>query len=111
MPDTKLAPPAGAASPNGARQIPAPLLHEMESRFGCDFSKVKVHEDQRATMLGAAAYTMGLGSIFFAPGAFQPGTETGQQLIAHELSHVAQQRGVRPPDVAPGLVQVDAPKN
>lgn len=69
----------------------------MEPRFGHDFSGVRVHTDARAAesaeAVNAHAYTVGQ-DVVFAPGQYQPSTETGNALIAHELSHVLQQDGV-----------------
>ncbi len=66
----------------------------MESRFGQDFSGVRVHIDNKANQsakeLGASAYTKGK-DIVFATGEYAPGTREGQQRIAHELTHVVQQ--------------------
>ena len=68
----------------------------MEPRFGHDFSGVRVHTDARAAESAGAvtahAYTVG-EDVVFAPGQYQPSTERGNALIAHELSHVLQQEG------------------
>lgn len=68
----------------------------MEPRFGHDFSGVRVHTDARsgesAEAVNAHAYTVGQ-DVVFAPGQYQPSTEAGNALIAHELSHVLQQEG------------------
>lgn len=68
----------------------------MEPRFGHDFSGVRVHTDSRASesaqAVNAQAYTVGK-DVVFAPGQYQPATETGNALLAHELSHVVQQDG------------------
>lgn len=68
----------------------------MEPRFGHDFSGVRVHTDARAAesagAVNAHAYTVG-EDVVFAPGQYQPSTERGNALIAHELSHVLQQEG------------------
>ncbi|HEY0612313.1 MAG TPA: DUF4157 domain-containing protein, partial [Chitinophaga sp.] len=70
-----------------------------EPRFGHDFSRVKVHNDARAhaaaRAVHAAAYTVG-SDITFAAGQFQPGTASGKRLLAHELTHVVQQRHAAP---------------
>jgi hypothetical protein len=67
----------------------------MEPRFDHDFSRVRVHTDARAAesaqAVGAAAYTVAQHVVFGA-GRFQPDTRLGQQLLAHELTHVLQQR-------------------
>jgi hypothetical protein len=66
----------------------------MEPRFGHDFSNVRVHTDARAAQtadaLNAQAYTVG-NHVVFGNGNYLPGTNTGQQLLAHELTHVVQQ--------------------
>ena len=67
----------------------------MESRFGHDFGDVRVHTGADAELtaneLGAEAFTAG-SHIAFADGAYAPGTSSGQRLLAHELTHVVQQR-------------------
>jgi hypothetical protein len=67
----------------------------MEQRFGHDFSAVRVHTDARATKSAAAvdacAYTVGHHVVFCA-GGYAPATHAGQKLLAHELTHVVQQR-------------------
>jgi hypothetical protein len=80
---------------NSSTQLDAPTLRTMQSRFGTDFSSVRVHTDaqagQAATALGAKAFTTG-EDVVFGPGHYRPGTSDGTRLIAHELAHVAQQR-------------------
>lgn len=69
----------------------------MEPRFDHDFSNVRVHTDARAGQsaeaVNAQAYTVG-SDVVFAPGQFQPATESGSAVLAHELSHVVQQQNV-----------------
>lgn len=90
--------PAGAASPlsTPGRPMPPALLQDMERRFGYDFSRVRVHADERASesaaALGANAYTLGQHVVFSQSG-FDPVSGTGRRLIAHELAHTIQQRG------------------
>lgn len=68
----------------------------LEPRFGRDFSGVRVHADARAagsaTAVGALAYTVGR-HVVFGPGQYRPHSPSGLSLLAHELSHVAQQDG------------------
>jgi hypothetical protein len=68
----------------------------MEQAFGADFSGVKVHTDERSNQLNqsiqARAFTTG-HDIFFRQGEYNPGSRSGQELIAHELTHVLQQNG------------------
>lgn len=65
-----------------------------EPRFGYDLSSVRIHTDsaagQSARSINAKAYTFG-SNIVFGSGEYQPQSEPGMQLIAHELAHVAQQ--------------------
>jgi hypothetical protein len=72
------------------------LRHDMEQRFGYDFAKVRVHSGvaaaQSAHDVDARAYTVG-HNIVFGPGVFRPRTQEGRWILAHELTHVAQQSG------------------
>jgi hypothetical protein len=73
------------------------LRQPMEHAFGnVDFSGVKVHTDAQSDQLNrsiqAKAFTTGQ-DIFFRQGAYQPGSQSGQELLAHELTHVVQQNG------------------
>jgi hypothetical protein len=84
----------------------------MENRFGQDFSRVRIHSDERAAEsareLAASAYTVD-GDIVFAHGQFRPEAPTGRQLLAHELAHVVQQRGTAlPPSPHARLLQDSA---
>jgi Domain of unknown function (DUF4157) len=67
----------------------------MEDRFGQDFSGVRIHTgavaDASARSINAQAYTVG-SDVVFRNGAYQPGTPVGQRIVAHELTHVLQQR-------------------
>jgi hypothetical protein len=71
----------------------------MESRFGHDFGKVRVHTDSaaetRTERAGALAYTAGY-DLGFGAGQYRPQTLGGRWLIAHELAHVVQQKGSTP---------------
>ncbi|HEY4588276.1 MAG TPA: DUF4157 domain-containing protein, partial [Thermoanaerobaculia bacterium] len=68
----------------------------METRFGHDFSRVRVHTDPRAEesvrAVQAVAYTVG-NDIAFDTGRYAPATQQGTFLLAHELTHVIQQGG------------------
>ena len=70
------------------------VQHEMESSFGHDFSRVRVHYDPQAMRsasdVSARAYTVG-HDIVFGAGQFAPTTLHGRRLLAHELTHVVQQ--------------------
>lgn len=68
--------------------------NSMESGFGHDFSKVRIHADAKAGASARAvhslAYTVG-NDLVFGPGQYSPRTAQGTKLIAHELTHVVQQ--------------------
>lgn len=70
--------------------MPGEVRAKMETSFGADFSGVRVHEGSQAASIGARAYTQG-ADLHFAPGEYQPGSQSGQELIGHELAHVVQQ--------------------
>jgi hypothetical protein len=75
--------------------LPTSARKEMELRFGHDFSRVRVATDHEADTLsrslGARAFTHG-EKIVFADGEFALETAAGRHLLAHELTHVIQQR-------------------
>jgi len=81
-------------SRGGGVPMSSDLRGYYEPRFGADFSGVRLHSDSRAASLatgvGAHAFTVG-SDIFFAAGQFQPGTDGGRRLLAHELTHTIQQ--------------------
>jgi hypothetical protein len=69
---------------------------QMETAFGADFSGVRIHTDSRADglsqSLSARAFTTGR-DVFFRQGEYTPGSSSGRELLAHELTHVVQQNG------------------
>jgi len=71
----------------------------MASRLGHDFGRVRVHADTQAAAsaraVGANAYTVGR-HVVFGPDRYRPGTPAGDELIAHELTHVLQQQSQTP---------------
>ena len=72
----------------------------MESRFGFDFGKVRIHTgnsaQDSARALDAHAYTLG-PHIAFGNNEYAPHTERGRHLLAHELTHTIQQQDVPQP--------------
>jgi hypothetical protein len=81
---------------SGGQTLGERVRSPMESAFQADFSGVKVHTDATADQLNrslqARAFTTGQ-DIFFRRGEYRPGSSSGQQLLAHELTHVVQQNG------------------
>jgi hypothetical protein len=82
-------------------------------RFGYDFSTVRIHTDAQAARsaraVDALAYTVGR-DIVFGQAHYQPTTARGRQLLAHELTHVVQQRSAPSASSADGLA-VDSPRS
>lgn len=68
---------------------------DMESRFGHDFGDVRVHTDgaahESARSVNAQAYTVGT-DIVFQHGNYDPASDSSRHMLAHELTHVVQQR-------------------
>ncbi|MEH2135719.1 eCIS core domain-containing protein [Nostoc sp.] len=80
----------------GGQAIADNIRKPMEQAFGADFSRVKVHTDGQSDQLNqsiqARAFTTGQ-DVFFRQGEYNPGSRGGQELLAHELTHVVQQNG------------------
>lgn len=78
------------------RPLPDDARGPMEQAFGADFSGVRVHTSSEADVLSnslqARAFTTGQ-NIFFRQSQYAPHTSQGQELLAHELTHVVQQTG------------------
>lgn len=76
---------------------------EMESGFGTDFRSVNIHTDAEAQQmnkdLGAQAFTHG-NDIYFNEGKYDPDSEQGKRLLAHELTHTIQQGHNKSEDVS-----------
>jgi hypothetical protein len=87
----------------------------MEDRLGADFSDVRVHTgpkaDESAHAISAQAYTVG-SDVVFRGGSYQPDTEAGRHVLAHELAHVVQQRsGPVEGTPAPGGISLSHPSD
>ncbi len=79
----------------GGSPLPADARADMESRFGQDFGDVRVHTDgaagESARSVNAQAYTVG-SNIVFQRDKYDPSSTEGRHMLAHELTHVVQQR-------------------
>jgi hypothetical protein len=84
-----------ASSKGGGRPLPPDTREEMESGIGADLSGMRVHNDEKAAGMSkdlhAQAFTH-QNDIYFNTGKYDPGSTTGKRLLAHELTHVAQQQ-------------------
>ena len=83
-------------SRGGGQVLDSEVRSQMEPAFGADFSGVRVHTgtqpDTLNRELNARAFTT-RQDIFFRQGAYNPGSSSGRELLAHELTHVVQQNG------------------
>lgn len=90
--------PSFAASLNASKGGGLPLAPGtrsfMENAFSSDFSRVKVHADSKASEMSrginAKAFTHG-SDIYFNEGQYNPSSDEGKHLLAHELTHAIQQ--------------------
>jgi hypothetical protein len=85
---------------SGGERLPDPLRGRLERGYGARLDDVRVHRDpfaqEAAARVGARAMTVG-ANVFVGAGQYAPGTTVGAQLLAHEVAHTIQQRGVAPP--------------
>lgn len=87
----------------------------MESRLGNDFGDVRIHTgakaDESAHAIHAQAYTVGT-NVVFQSGKFAPDTPAGMHTLAHELTHVVQQKaGPVAGTPAPGGIRLSSPSD
>ncbi|WP_031003581.1 DUF4157 domain-containing protein [Streptomyces sp. NRRL F-5727] len=122
------APEDGAAAEEGARSpvhdvlasgggqpLDSATRGDMEARMGADFSDVRIHTDAAADAsakgIGAHAYTVG-NNVVFQREAYDPASPQGRTTLAHELTHVIQQRsGPVEGTEAPGGIRVSDPSD
>ncbi|MFI6099606.1 DUF4157 domain-containing protein [Lentzea sp. NPDC051213] len=80
---------------SGGAPLDTGVREDMEGRFGQDFSDVRVHTGseahESAKSVNAQAYTVG-SNIVFQSDKYNPGSDSGKHMLAHELTHVVQQR-------------------
>ncbi|TQJ40717.1 uncharacterized protein DUF4157 [Arthrobacter sp. SLBN-112] len=82
-------------SSGGGQPLEEPVRADMEGRLGHSFADVRVHTGETAhnsaASVNAHAYTVG-SNIVFQRDKYDPGSDTGRTMLAHELTHVVQQR-------------------
>jgi Domain of unknown function (DUF4157) len=85
-----------AANKGGGSPLPDDVRATMEPRFGADFSGVRIHTDSQAVQMSrelkAQAFTHGQ-DIYMGAEKYDPNSDAGKRLLAHELTHVVQQSG------------------
>jgi hypothetical protein len=100
---------------SGGRPLEPDVRADMETRLGADFGDVRVHDDsaahRSAQSVNAHAYTVG-SNIVFQRDKYDPGSDGGRTMLAHELTHVVQQR-TGPVDGTPasGGIKVSDPSD
>lgn len=100
---------------SGGEELDKGVRTDMEAALGQDFSDVRVHHDsaahESAAAVQAKAYTVG-SHVVFQRDAFDPSSASGRHTLAHELSHVVQQRsGPVDGTDAPGGIRVSDPSD
>ncbi|MFH9476160.1 DUF4157 domain-containing protein [Streptomyces anulatus] len=100
---------------SGGSPLDTDTRTDMENRMGADFSDVRVYHDsaahESAKGVGAHAYTVG-NNVVFQRDAYDPGSPQGRTTLAHELTHVIQQRnGPVEGTEAPGGIRVSDPSD
>jgi hypothetical protein len=95
---------------SGGQPLEASTRNSFESKFGVDFGSVRIHTGDEAARsaraVNASAYTVGR-DIVFGHGRYAPDKKDGEQLLAHELAHVVQQRGA----AAPAADEISSPND
>ncbi|WP_414663668.1 eCIS core domain-containing protein [Horticoccus sp. 23ND18S-11] len=103
-----------AATAQGGQPLDASTRRTMERRFRRNFSAVRIHTGpaaaDAAAACGAEAYALG-SHVVFGAGRFAPATAAGQRLLAHELTHVAQQTQPGPVTANAAACEAQADRN
>lgn len=85
----------------GGQPLPESTREYFEPRFGSSFAQVRAHNNLQAAdiakSINAKAFTTGK-DIVFGAGQYSPETSGGKRLLAHELTHIVQQRSRAPED-------------
>ena len=93
--DEERSPVLDVVSSGSGQPLEEPVRADMEGRLGHSFADVRVHTGEAAhnsaTAVNAHAYTVG-SNIVFQRDKYDPGSDGGRTMLAHELTHVVQQR-------------------
>ena len=112
--DEEKSPVLDVVGKGGGSPLPTDVRTDMESHLGADLSDVRVDSggaaSESAKAVQAKAYTVG-NDVVFGSGVYEPGTDQGRHTLAHELTHVVQQR-TGPVDATPvgGGIAVKPPR-
>jgi Domain of unknown function (DUF4157) len=113
--DDELSPVHDVINSGGGQPLASDVRTDMEARLGHDFGSVRVHTggraEESAKAVNAHAYTVG-SNIVFQRDRYDPSSEAGRITLAHELTHVIQQRnGPVEGTSAPGGIRVSDPSD
>ena len=113
--DEEASPVHDVINSGGGQPLDLGVRADMEARLGHDFGDVRVHHDARAEdsarAVNAHAYTVG-SNIVFQRDHYDPSSEAGRVTLAHELTHVIQQRsGPVDGTAAPGGIRLSDPSD
>jgi Domain of unknown function (DUF4157) len=81
-------------SPRG-EPLPPETQTRMAAHFGHSFTSVRVHADRNADEAAAERGSIAFADgehLYFRAGRYQPNSDSGLALIAHELAHTVQRR-------------------
>ena len=103
------------STPAAGVRLAPDVRDEMQGRLGHDFSDVRVHNDaqahESARSVNAHAYTVG-SNVVFQRDKYDPSSAEGKTMLAHELTHVVQQRsGPVEGSTAGGGIKVSDPSD
>jgi hypothetical protein len=115
MLDEERSPVHNVVNSGGGSPLAPDVREEMQGRLGHDFSDVRVHTDSQAhesaQSVNAHAYTVG-SNVVFQRDKYDPGSAAGKTMLAHELTHVVQQRsGPVDGSPAPGGINLSSPSD
>ncbi|MBW2689831.1 MAG: DUF4157 domain-containing protein, partial [Deltaproteobacteria bacterium] len=82
---------------SGGRALDAGVRKRMEHGIGTNFSNVRVHTDSDAIQMNRSIHAQAFtheNHIYFNKGKYRPGTDSGDHLLAHELTHTVQQDSI-----------------
>jgi hypothetical protein len=83
-----------AATRGGGTTLPGHVSRDLGGKMGGDFSGVRIHDTSHAAKMNdsinARAFTVG-NNIYFNKGEYNPNSQNGKFLLAHELTHTMQQ--------------------
>ncbi|WP_293311663.1 DUF4157 domain-containing protein, partial [Pedobacter sp. UBA5917] len=82
------------ATKGAGTTLPGNVSRDLGSKMGGDFSGVRIHDTSYSAKLNdslnARAFTVG-NNIYFNKGEYNPNSQSGRFLLAHELTHTMQQ--------------------